>query len=433
MLASLHLGLLLASAAAQSHLWSEVAAPLPHVPVFLRFKKSGTGAAENELFRRVCVPKDAAWTGHWQFDEEGMPALYGYNSEFNRERTNISRATPNRVGGADEIARYMPTRVKMFTLIRDPLERVASSLYFWSGELKATPLGEVSPANISRYRACDWDGCVYFPNIRSTFVPNVAPVLSRTLSADRVSAQEHCVPACERDVSVAEGDRRAREAARALAADFIVGITERMDDFVALAYLELGGAATLDARRICVRHDHRQKKPSGEVVRSWPDETVRAVNATLRHEWQVYAAAKNLFERRVAAHGPEAFAAARAAIAAGCDGGGPQKRLPKFTNYALAAGAARELALAERGSDYAAALRIVVDNDGRTNASDHFTVTAKDDGFRLDFGGVPAPGGTSLKGLDVSPCLNVAEGPPGPGDGPVPGFKWGKARNLRRS
>ena len=152
---ALHLGLLLASAAAQSHLWSEVAAPLPHVPVFLRFKKSGTGAAENELFRRVCVAKDAVWTGHWQFDEEGMPALYGFNSEFNRERTNISRATPgraraspataNRVGGADEIARYIGygrarTRVKMFTLIRDPLARVASSLYFWSGELKATRL-----------------------------------------------------------------------------------------------------------------------------------------------------------------------------------------------------------------------------------------------------------------------------------------------------
>ena len=61
---------------------------------------------------------------------------------------------------------------------------------------QATPLGEVSPANISRYRACDWDGCVYFPNIRSTFVPNVAPVLSRTLSADWSTALEskrrHC-------------------------------------------------------------------------------------------------------------------------------------------------------------------------------------------------------------------------------------------------
>ena len=90
---ALHLGLLLASAAAQSHLWSEVAAPLPHVPVFLRFKKSGTGAAENELFHRVCVAKDAVWTGNWQFDEERMPGLYGFNSEFNRERTNISRAT----------------------------------------------------------------------------------------------------------------------------------------------------------------------------------------------------------------------------------------------------------------------------------------------------------------------------------------------------
>ena len=293
---------------------------------------------------------------------------------------------------------------------------------------------------ISRYRTCNWNGCVYFPGLRkSNFVPNVAPVLSRTLSVDLTSQKGHCVPACENSVSRAEGDRRAREAARALAADFIVGITERMDDFVALAYLELGGAATLDARRICVRHDHRQKKPSGEVVRSWPDETVRAVNATLRHEWQVYAAAKTLFERRIAAHDPETFAAARAAIAAGCDGGGPHKRLPKLTNDALAAGAARELALVARGSDYEAALRLVVDNDGRTNASDHFTAhTAKNvDGFRLDFGGVPAPGGTSLKGLDVTTCLNVTDGPPGPGDGPgdgpVPGFHWGKARSLRRS
>ena len=245
-----------------------------------------------------------------------------------------------------------------------------------------------------------------------------------------------CTPPCEATVTVAEGDRRAAAAALALARHFVVGVTDRMDDFLALSLVSLGG--TVNPRRVCPLHFHeRVKFSTTDALQLWPRATLAAINDTLRHEWAVYGAARRLFDERLAAADPEALAAARAAIA-NCTrspclsrSGAEPRRLGTLPNTAtakscralIADSARREAAAvsrAVRDPPYELALaRLAAGVDvGHVPGldDDAYDIRYKTNGHRwylhADGRGVPD--------LDSAPCANVPAGGGGDGGAPAP-------------
>jgi hypothetical protein len=172
-------------------------------------------------------------------------------------------------------------------------------------------MAEVSVGHVTRFRKCQWAGCHYFG---SSFVPNTAAVLSKTIGAS--SPNRDCAAragGCEVEVPVDEGDRRARSAILTLATEFVVGVTDQMDDALALFTLSLGDA--IDATVVCPIHYHENvKHKTSDAIRLWPAATIDFVNATLRQEWAVYAAAKRLAADALAAADPAALAVVKADI-----------------------------------------------------------------------------------------------------------------------
>ena len=299
------LALAAAACDAQPRFRTEYGSRLPHVPIFLRFKKSGTATAERSLFRRICAPEDQLWRKSCKnFAEESLVLLFGYSAAFDaglRSRTApapsatphkklpamqklLPGATSTRTGGIAQFQKCVQgadQRAVGYTLIRNPLERVVSSLYFWGKGLYDVPLAEVSVGNVTRFRECQWAGCHYFG---SSFVPNTAAVLSKKMP--KLSPKRNCAAragGCEVEVPVDEGDRRAQSAILTLATEFVVGVTDQMDDALALFALSLGDA--IDPTVVCPIHYHENvKHKTSDAIRLWPAATIDFVNATLRQE-----------------------------------------------------------------------------------------------------------------------------------------------------
>ena len=137
------------------------------LPIFVRFKKSGTGTLK-ETFARLCV------CGHLSHVAKSL-------SSCGSEEIYIRYGN----GGCNETMKCAPSdgrKRQLMAVLRNPLARAVSAMHFWGGKgedrkaFDGIPVSQVTFTNISRYRKCYWDGCWYFDN----FNPLTASTLSQT-------------------------------------------------------------------------------------------------------------------------------------------------------------------------------------------------------------------------------------------------------------
>ena len=262
-------------------------------PVFLKLKKSGSATAKRALFGRICDRGRWFWKGRCgEYQGERAPLIYGVGG-----RAALATCLGDKLNNAAEdavdrgweihvnydktiripfVAPVAPIRV--FVVVREPVARLVSAFYFF-GPREAP--AEPSPANVSFYVKCRWQGCRVHGNLQ----PSPLAVLSQTYAAPAYDV----------------GAALARAAANIRRDDVVVGTFDRLETFLKVAVLEIGGVRP---ERVCVGHVHGGARDrTALMMRAWPAAAHAAAADWLKGDAALYALADRVFAERVARWG----------------------------------------------------------------------------------------------------------------------------------
>ena len=270
---------------------AEAVVPDPF-PVFLKLKKSGSATAKRALFGRICDRGRWFWKGRCgEYQGERAPLIYGVGG-----RAALATCLGDKRHAAEDavdrgweihvnydktiripfVAPVAPIRV--FVVVREPVARLVSAFYFF-GPREAP--AEPSPANVSFYVKCRWQGCRVHGNLQ----PSPLAVLSQTYAAPAYDV----------------GAALARAAANIRRDDVVVGTFDRLETFLRVAVLEIGGVRP---ERVCVGHVHGGARDrTARAMRAWPAAAHAAAAGWLEGDAALYALADRVFAERVARWG----------------------------------------------------------------------------------------------------------------------------------
>lgn len=188
--------------------------------MFIKLKKSGSATVKQALFSKVCGTGDMRWRASCgEYQGESTPEIYAR-------------------GGLDALSNCLTPRhaVRAYALVRDPLARLISAIYFFGKGLRDIPAPRVSAANVSAAIRCGWTGCRAFGNLQ----PSTLAVFSQMWTAP---------PAQERLTALARAEANLRRD------DVVIGTLERLDEFLRIVVLEIGGVAP---EAVCTGHVHER-------------------------------------------------------------------------------------------------------------------------------------------------------------------------------
>lgn len=186
------------------------------------------------------------------------------------------------------VHRHIPGGCAYMTMLRDPVDRIVSHYYFVLSRPDHYLHRTVTERKMSLRDYVEQRASIELDNDQTRYFLEPADDEARF------------TPITDDLLAVAR-----RNIAESFA---VVGLAERFDDTLALMQCVFGWL-DLSYRRKNVTHD----RPSLEEVPSDAREVIREIN---RHDVALYAFARELFERRIAEHGPH-FAASRRALDAG--------------------------------------------------------------------------------------------------------------------
>ena len=168
--------------------------------------------------------------------------------------------------------------IRVFVVVREPVARLVSAFYFF-GPREAP--AEPSLENVSRAVRCRWQGCRVHGNLQ----PSPLAVLSQTYAAPAYDV----------------GAALARAAANIRRDDVVVGTFDRLETFLKVAVLEIGGVRP---ERVCVGHVHGEARDrTALMMRAWPAAAHAAAADWLKGDAALYALADRVFAERVARWG----------------------------------------------------------------------------------------------------------------------------------
>ena len=271
---------------------AEAVVPDPF-PVFLKLKKSGSATAKRALFGRICDRGRWFWKGRCgEYQGERAPLIYGVGGRAalatclgdklnNAAEDAVDRGWEVHVN-YDKTIRIPVTApvapIRVFVVVREPVARLVSAFYFF-GPREAP--AEPSLENVSRAVRCRWQGCRVHGNLQ----PSPLAVLSQTYAAPAYDV----------------GAALARAAANIRRDDVVVGTFDRLETFLKVAVLEIGGVRP---ERVCVGHVHGGARDrTALMMRAWPAAAHAAAADWLKGDAALYALADRVFAERVARWG----------------------------------------------------------------------------------------------------------------------------------
>ncbi len=272
-----------------------LARPGAPFPVFLKFHKVGS-ATVSRVIRCAAISDPALVPDAWRRDRDNASAGCGPTAWEHETLALYSRH------GADAVRACAARGVapRLLALLRDPVERVLSAIYFFGG---GGHLARRSP-EAKRFHS----GA---PFALDELADLLAPdgLLSKAGGAHEYVDALAGVDARLRSEAGAVALARA-----ALARDFdVVGVTEDMAGFLALVALELGWPRLL----ACYLDYHvNSRRPRRDTLGA---DVVDALERRLRDETAVHAHARELFAAHAARRGAE-FAGARAELVGALNG-----------------------------------------------------------------------------------------------------------------
>ena len=278
---------------------ADAVVPAPF-PVFLKLKKSGSATAKRALFGRICDRGRWFWKGRCgEYQGERAPLIYGVGG-----RAALATCLGDKRHAAEDAVdrgwevhvNYDKTiripvvepvaPIRVFVVVREPVARLVSAFYFF-GPREAP--AEPSLENVSRAVRCRWQGCSGHGNLQ----PSPLAVLSQTYAAPAYDV----------------GAALARAAANIRRDDVVVGTFDRLETFLKVAVLEIGGVRP---ERVCVGHVHGEARDrTALMMRAWPAAAHAAAADWLKGDAALYALADRVFAERVARWGTAVAATRR--------------------------------------------------------------------------------------------------------------------------
>ena len=265
-------------------------------PIFLKLKKSGSATVKRALFGKICGRATWFWKGRCgEYQGERTPLIYGVGGaaalatclgDKSQAAEGVDRGWHVHVSNRTIQIPYTPPLVpiRVFVLVREPVARAASAFYFFGATradaLKRIPPARISVANLSEGIQCRWQGCRVHGNLQ----PSPLAVLSQTWDRPGTVAD-----ALERAAANIRNDR------------VVVGTFDRLETFLRVAVLEIGGVLP---ELVCAGHVYGDARDrTGRALRAWPPSAHAFLADKLAGDVALYALVDRAFSERVAMWG----------------------------------------------------------------------------------------------------------------------------------